>query len=175
MTTTTIPTPWASAPIPSTDQRSDLVAGFNHVALLTRDLDRLAAFYRDVFDVPLVELPDPRGRHGFLPLGGAADGGLGPVVHAFEVPEQMTGAFPDADTMFRRGRLDHLAIEAAGEPALRELRDRLVERGACDGVVRLFAGWFLSVHVVDPDGLRLEVGCLRTGEVFTDDELEPAG
>jgi hypothetical protein len=76
--------------------------------------------------------------------------------------------------MFRRGRLDHVAIEAASESALRELRDRLVARGACDGVVRLFGERFLSLHVVDPDGMRMEVGCTRTGEDFTDDELAPA-
>jgi hypothetical protein len=45
---------------------------------------------------------------------------------------------------------------------------------AC-GVIRLFNGRYLSLHVVDPDGMRLEVGCLRTGSDFDDAELEIAG
>ena len=86
----------------------------------------------------------------------------------------MTGPFLPADDMFTRGRLDHFAIDCPGEAELAEVRDRLVAMGACDGVVRVFGGWFLSLHVVDPDGLRLEIGCARTGAHFSDDELEIA-
>lgn len=163
--------------MPTLTEPPPLLAGFNHVALVTRDLDRLTAFYRDVFGAPFEELSDPRGRHGFLHIGGAADGpgsvgGTDPILHVFEVPEELTGPFADPDTMFRRGRLDHFAIEARDEAALRVLRDRLMAVGACDGTVTVFGGWFLSLHVVDPDGLRLEVGCRRDGSAFADDELE---
>jgi catechol 2,3-dioxygenase-like lactoylglutathione lyase family enzyme len=155
--------------------RSTLVDGLNHVALASRDLDRLAAFYAEVFDVPFVELAPPagrQGRHGFLLLGrGATAQDPGPVIHVFEVPEAVTGPFPDADAFLGRGRLDHLAIEAAGERELCDIRDRLVTRGASDGTIRVFGGWFLSVHVVDPDGMRLEVGCRRTGEVLGEDDV----
>jgi catechol 2,3-dioxygenase-like lactoylglutathione lyase family enzyme len=155
---------------------SSLVNGFNHVAVITRDLDRLVAFYAANFDVPFLEIPDPRGRHGFLRLAGGRDeGDPGPVLHAFEMPEHVTGPFPPADDMFRRGRLDHVAIEAAGEAEFRELRDRLVGADATDGVIRVFGDRFLSLHVIDPDGMRLEVGCVRTGTVFDDTELEIAG
>src|SRR5262249_22789309 len=150
------PSPSVTAP----SARSSLVNGFNHVAVVARDLDRLVGFYADVFDVPFVEVPDERGRHGFLSLGpGRRDVDPGPVLHAFEVPEDMTGPFPSAGDMFRRGRLDHIAIEAAGETELQVLRERLVACGASDGVVRIFGGWLLSMHAVHPAGTHTEVGC----------------
>jgi catechol 2,3-dioxygenase-like lactoylglutathione lyase family enzyme len=155
--------------------RSPLVGGFNHVAQVTRDLDRLARFYDEVLEVPFCELPggDDRGRHGFLLLGrGTSEEDPGPVLHVFEVPEEVTGPLPDAGAFFRRGRLDHLAIEASDERSLCEIRDRLVERGASDGSIRLFGGWFLSVHLVDPDGMELEVGCRWTGEVVAREDLD---
>jgi catechol 2,3-dioxygenase-like lactoylglutathione lyase family enzyme len=160
----------APSPAPSA-----LVNGFNHVAVITRDLDRLVAFYAENFDVPFREILDPRGRHGFLSLApGLHEDDPSPVLHVFEMPEDVTGPFPPADDMFRRGRLDHVAIEAAGEPELRELRDRLVACGATDGVIRVFGDRLLSLHVVDPDGMRLEVGCPRTGTEFDDTDLEIA-
>jgi catechol 2,3-dioxygenase-like lactoylglutathione lyase family enzyme len=153
--------------------RSTLIGGFNHVAQTTSDIDRLAAFYEEVFEVPFVELPADEGRHGFLLLGrGLSAADPGPVLHAFEVSEAVTGPLPDPDAFFRRGRLDHLAIEAAGEKELCEIRERLVDRGASDGAIRLLGGWFLSVHFVDPDGMRLEVGCRWTGEVLAEEDLE---
>ena len=156
-------------------ERSNLVDGFNHVAQVTQDLDRLAAFYRDVFEVPFIELPDPRGRHGFLLFGAnPRKGELGPVLHVFEVPEEARGSFGSPDAMFHRGRLDHIAIQAADEHTLAELRDRLVASGACDGVVRAFGSQLLSLHVVDPEGMRLEVVCAWSRVRFGDDDVVPA-
>ena len=34
-----------------------LLTGINHVAVLTKDTDRLHAFYRDVFDAPVFRTP----------------------------------------------------------------------------------------------------------------------
>jgi catechol 2,3-dioxygenase-like lactoylglutathione lyase family enzyme len=154
------------------DQRSAVVTGFGHVAQITCDLDRLVRFYREVFDVPFVELPGPDARHGFLLLGtGPHPGDLGAMLHVFEMSEDITGPMPPADVMFRRGRLDHIAIEAADEPALELLRDRLVACGASDGVVRVFGGRFLSIHLVDPDGMHLEVGCAWRRERFGDADV----
>jgi catechol 2,3-dioxygenase-like lactoylglutathione lyase family enzyme len=146
-----------------------LVTGLNHVAVITRDLDRFVGFYREVFDASFEELTDPRGRHGFVHL---ADSGPMSVLHAFEVGEEITGPFDEAPNMFRRGQIDHLAIEASSESALCELRDRLAARGASDGSVRLFGDRLLSIHVVDPDGMHLEVCCPRTGDYLEETDFE---
>jgi catechol 2,3-dioxygenase-like lactoylglutathione lyase family enzyme len=161
----------ATAPaFTGTEPTAALVAGVNHVALLVRDLDRWVEFWTTVFGTTFDEVPDERGRHGFLAL----DTAVTSVLHAFEVPTEMSGGpFPD-DGMFRRGRLDHMGIGAADEGALKVLRDRLVARGASDGSIRLFAGRVLSLFAVDPEGMEFEVNCFRTGDAIGDDEYEIA-
>ena len=132
-----------------------LTAGFNHVALLTEDLDRLLRFYIDVFDV---EAPDawnvdePGPRHVMIDMGGDA------AVHAFEArgnPHAIA-----SPTMFERGHLDHLAINVPDLDAFLELRRRLVERGASDGTITDF-GMVWSVSFKDPDGLDAEIALWR--------------
>ena len=58
--------------------------------------------------------------------------------------------------MFGRGRLDHLALEAASIESFEEIRRRLLEREATDGFVTDF-GHILSLFFRDPDGLEAEV------------------
>ena len=63
---------------------------------------------------------------------------------------------------------------AADERALLEIRERLVAMGCCDGTITQFPGVAgferpISIFVVDPDGGEMEVGCLRTDDVITDD------
>jgi catechol 2,3-dioxygenase-like lactoylglutathione lyase family enzyme len=146
-----------------------LVAGVNHVALLVRDLDRWVDFWTGTFGATFELIPDERGRHGFLALASDGSG----ILHAFEIPTGMSGEFP-SNEMFRRGRLDHLAVNAAGEAALLELRDRLVARGASDGSLRLFGDRMFSVFAVDPEGMEFEVCCVRTGSTIADGEYEIA-
>ncbi len=81
-------------------------------------------------------------------------------MHAWEVAEEQTGHFPQE--MFRRGRIDHLALAARDEDALEKLRDRLVAAGACEGHVTDF-GSILSVWFTDPDGMEMEVCCFKAG------------
>jgi catechol 2,3-dioxygenase-like lactoylglutathione lyase family enzyme len=152
----------------ATSVTATLTTGFNHVAVITRDLDRCAAFWHAVLDAGFTELADPRGRHGFVELGAP---GMMSVLHAFEVPEGVTGPHPPGP-MMRRGRIDHLAIGAADEAALVEIRDRLVTHGASDGSIRLFAGELLSIHGTDPDGMEFEVACPRSGDLLGDDDIE---
>jgi len=144
-----------------------LTTGFNHVAVITRDLDRIAEFWCAVLDAGFEEQQDPRGRHGFVTLA------PGCMLHVFELPEAVTGPHPTGP-MMQRGRLDHLAIGAAGEGALVEIRDRLVARGASDGSVRLFGGTWLSLHGTDPDGMEFEVACVHSGMVLTAADFEVA-
>jgi catechol 2,3-dioxygenase-like lactoylglutathione lyase family enzyme len=58
--------------------------------------------------------------------------------------------------MFGRGRIDHLALQAASLEDFEQLRDRLMARGAADGFVTDF-GPILSVFFRDPDGLECEL------------------
>ena len=57
---------------------------------------------------------------------------------------------------FGRGRLDHLAVQAASLDAFETIRERLMARGATDDFVTNF-GPILSVFFRDPDGLECEV------------------
>ena len=58
--------------------------------------------------------------------------------------------------MFGRGRLDHLALQAASLQDFEEIRRRLMSRGAADDFVTDF-GPMLSLFFRDPDGLECEV------------------
>lgn len=136
-----------------------LACGFNHVASITRDLDRLIDFYDELLDLPFEELTDPRARHGMFWLSPACG------LHVFEIPEEGTGPFP-ANEIMRRGRLDHIALHTPDEGVLAEVRRRAVELGASDGVLTWFGPTSLSLHVVDPDGQHLEVCCVPDGSVF---------
>jgi hypothetical protein len=60
------------------------------------------------------------------------------------------------DTKRFRGRLDHLALEAASIEGFDKIRDRMLERDATDGFVTDF-GHVLSLFFRDPDGLEAEV------------------
>jgi catechol 2,3-dioxygenase-like lactoylglutathione lyase family enzyme len=145
-----------------------LLAGLNHVAVIVRDLDRWVEFWTDVFGTTFDEIPDERGRHGFLSI----DATNTAVLHALEVPTEVSGGeFPNGG-MFRRGRLDHLGIGLVDEAALLAIRERLVARGASDGTIRLFAGKVFSIFAVDPEGMEFEVCCFRTGDVLAVGEYE---
>jgi catechol 2,3-dioxygenase-like lactoylglutathione lyase family enzyme len=130
-----------------------LLKGLNHVATLTNDSARLQAFYREVFDAEVVrdgaEFPDGSGpRLSIIKIGEWSE------LNVFEI-EGNTEA--DHQTpMFGRGRLDHLAVQAASLEAFEEIRARLIARGAADDFVTDF-GPMLSLFFRDPDGLDCEV------------------
>ncbi len=130
-----------------------LTKGIHHVAIITKDAHRLQAFYREVFDAVVVsdgsELPDGRGpRLTIIMIGEFAE------LNVFQI-EGNTEA--DRQTpMFGRGRLDHLALQAASLEAFDEIRDRLMAQGAADDFVTDF-GSALSIFFRDPDGLEGEV------------------
>ncbi len=133
-----------------------LLAGINHVATITRDMERLLTFYEKIFGArPEFDLVAPglNLRHVGINVGGA-------LLHAWEVPEAQTGVFPRE--MFKRGRVDHLALAARDEDALEILRSRLVAAGACEGDITDF-GSILSVWFIDPDGMEMEVCCFKAG------------
>jgi catechol 2,3-dioxygenase-like lactoylglutathione lyase family enzyme len=137
-----------------------LLDGFNHVATLTNDTDRLVAFYRDVFEAdvrrdgpekPVDDDTDPRAeavRLTIIDIGPRAELNVFQIAGNTEAQRQTP--------MFGRGRLDHLAVQAASLKAFETIRERLIERGAADDFVTDF-GPVLSLFFRDPDGLECEV------------------
>ena len=126
-----------------------LLAGINHIATLTKDTERLCTFYEEVFESP----SNVRERNPGMTLT-MIDVGPGIELNVFQFDDNT-----EADRqkpMFGRGRLDHFGLQAASIEAFETIRDRLMERGACDGFVTDF-GPILSIFFTDPDGLEGEV------------------
>jgi catechol 2,3-dioxygenase-like lactoylglutathione lyase family enzyme len=134
-----------------------LVAGMNHVAILTDDLDRFVEFYTSVFDLEVVfRETTPAFRHAILRTG--PDSWLHPA-QVYGNPHGT--AVPD---MFQRGHLDHLALTVATPQAFGVLRDRLRMRGCYDGAVEDL-GAFHSLWFEDPDGMRVELVVVLDSEL----------
>jgi catechol 2,3-dioxygenase-like lactoylglutathione lyase family enzyme len=126
-----------------------LLNGVNHVAIVTKDTDRLVAFYREVFEA---EVAGRQGFEGFwltfISIGETAE---------LTVVEIEGNTEADRQTpMFGRGRIDHVGLQAASMDAFDQIRDRLIARGASDQFVTDF-GPVLSIFFRDPDGLEGKV------------------
>jgi catechol 2,3-dioxygenase-like lactoylglutathione lyase family enzyme len=130
-----------------------LLKGLNHVAVITNDASRLNTFYQEVFDAQILrdgsEFPDGGGpRLSVIKIGEWSE------LNVFQIDGNTEA---DRQTpMFGRGRLDHLAVQAASLEAFETIRDRLMARGAADDFVTDF-GPMLSIFFRDPDGLECEV------------------
>src|SRR3989440_11652332 len=123
-----------------------LLNGVNHVAIVTKDTDRLVAFYREVFEA---EVPGRQGFEGFwltfIRIGDTAE------LNVFEIDGNTEA---DRQTpMFQRGRIDHLGLQARSIDAFEEIRRRLIERGAGDEFGTDF-GPILEQVLRDPDRLE---------------------
>jgi len=130
-----------------------LLNGFNHVAVLTSDTERLQSFYTEVFDAEVLrdgpEADDkPDVRMTVIHVGPTAELNVFEIVGNTEAQRQTP--------IFGRGRLDHLALQAESLDAFETIRDRLMARGAAVDFVTDF-GPILSVFFRDPDGLECEV------------------
>ena len=126
-----------------------LLNGVNHVAIVTKDTDRLVAFYREVFEAEVAGLQGFEGFSlTFIRIGETAE------LNVFQIDGNTEA---DRQTpMFERGRIDHVGLQAASMDAFDQIRDRLIARGASDQFVTDF-GPGLSVFFRDPDGLEGEV------------------
>jgi len=130
-----------------------LLKGLNHVAVITHDASRLNDFYRDVFEAAVLrdgsEFPEGKGpRLSIIKIGDWAELNVFEIEGNSEADKQVP--------MFGRGRLDHLALQAASLEDYEEIRRRLMARGAADDFVTDF-GPMLSLFFRDPDGLESEV------------------
>ena len=127
-----------------------LLNGVNHVAVMTSDSHRLHSFYREVFEATVshdMAIADGM-RLSMVDIGPFTE------LNVFQIDGNHES---DRQTpMFGRGRLDHMALQAASLEAFDIIRDRLRARGATDGFVTDF-GPILSLFFTDPDGLEGEV------------------
>ncbi len=142
-----------------------IASGINHVAVLSRDLEALAAFYEDVFGAAVIGRYDyPTLQHWFIEVG------PGLVLHAFSA--EAIDLDGPGGRIFERGRIDHFAIELPDRESFDVVRQRLVERGASDGEVTDFKA-LITVSFDDPDGRGLEICWQRPGMALSHAE-DPA-
>jgi catechol 2,3-dioxygenase-like lactoylglutathione lyase family enzyme len=131
-----------------------LLNGIHHLTSITANMDGLIRFYERVFEARVtVDLEEEGLRHAFIEIGPHT------VLHPFEVPGLQP---PGHQPMFKRGRLDHFALNAASEEAFREMRRHLVAEGASNGVVTDM-GSLLLLSFTDPDGGTYEVVWVKPG------------
>lgn len=128
-----------------------ITKGFNHVATLTTDLERHAAFYERVFGAEVTFRMDAAADHPrmfILDLGGGA------ALNVFEVsPEEIIG---EQRKQGGRGAIDHFAIAVDSLATLEQVKQRLLAAGADIGdIQRLGSEW--SLFFRDVDGMELEV------------------
>jgi catechol 2,3-dioxygenase-like lactoylglutathione lyase family enzyme len=129
-----------------------LLNGINHIALISKDIERLRTFYTDVFDAEV----GPTKPHGEDSGEAMTMIRVGPhtELNVFTIEGSTE---PDRQTpMWGRGRLDHFGLQAASAESFETIRHRLIEHGASDGEVNDF-GAVRSVFFRDPDGLEGEV------------------
>ena len=128
-----------------------LTDGLNHVAILTKDMDRLTRFYEEVFEAPSTRVEGDESSPFRMSI---IDVGPGRELNVFQIADNA-----EADhqvPMFGRGRIDHLALQASSFDTFEEIRRRLMAIGAADSFVTDF-GPVLSLFFRDPDGLECEV------------------
>jgi catechol 2,3-dioxygenase-like lactoylglutathione lyase family enzyme len=128
-----------------------LSTGFNHVATMTSDLDRVKDFYERAFEADVtfeMAARDDHPRMAVIDLGG------GSGLNVFEVPAG--SIIGDRRTQGGRGPIDHYAIAVDSRDTLEKMRARLVEAGAEIGEIQQLGGEW-SLFFRDPDGMELEV------------------
>jgi glyoxylase I family protein len=126
------------------------LAGLHHVTAISRDLERTAAFYRDVLGLSLVDretsADDPDARHFWF---GDADGRPGTLVSFLEYPQL-------ADGVPGPGAAHHFAFAIGSVPELEAWVDWLRSRDVeCTDVMD--RGRLASVYLRDPDGHIVEL------------------
>ena len=156
----------------SLPDRSGLKAPFSalhHVALITNDMDKTVAFYRDVLgsEVALTHRM-PRAdysRHYFITVAPNT------VFAFFEFPDAELPEFKP-QTQVKTGRaLDHIAFFVEDEAALKTWHERL--QGQVDHQTEIFdLGFLWAFFFADPNGITLEIAAEKPGRMrfpqFTD-------
>ena len=129
-----------------------LLDGVHHIAWISKDAQRLKAFYARGFDADV----GPTRAHGDKPGETMTVIRIGPHTELNIITIE-TNTEPQRQTpMWGRGRIDHFGLQAASPNAFDTIRTRLMNQGASDGTINDF-GSAHSVFFRDPDGLEGEV------------------
>lgn len=126
------------------------ITGLHHVTLISRDLSKTVAFYRDVLGLGLVEegvnSDDPDAKHFWF---GDADGSAGTLISFMEYPNMPDGVSGP-------GAVHHFAIAVDSDEELDEWRTYLQAQGVQTTDV-FNRGRFRSLYLRDPDGHIVEL------------------
>ena len=133
-----------------------LLAGIDHVATATADIDRLVSFYRENFELePLTGFPLTGGDGRRIVLIPLADGIMLQAVEVESLPAP-TPLSPPGAIFFGVSRFDHCSFRASSEEAFETLRTTLMASGASEGQVHS-SGALRFFRFTDPDGWFAEV------------------
>ena len=135
---------------PPAGPRRMRLTGLHHVTLISGDLDRTTAFYRDTLGLTLVREAanddDPGARHFWF---GDAEGRPGTLITFLEYPSMEEGRVG-------RGSTHHVAFGVGTAQELEAWREWLRSRDVpCTDV--LDRGGLRSIYFRDPDGHVLEI------------------
>ena len=129
-----------------------MLDGINHIALISNDIERLRAFYTEVFEADI----GPTKPHGDKGDETMTNIRIGPHTELNVFTIEGNGEADRQTPMWGRGRLDYFGLQAASAEAFETIRERLIDHGASDGNVNDF-GSVRSLFFRDPDGLEGEV------------------
>src|SRR3974390_3123704 len=102
-----------------------LTTGFNHIAVLTSDMDRTVGFYETALDAKVVAETTRSGDHPWMKV---VDIGGGAALNVFEVPAG--DIIGERRHLGHRGAVDHFAFAVESPSALEDMKERLVRAGA---------------------------------------------
>jgi len=126
------------------------LAGLHHVTLISSDLEKTTAFYRDTLGLALEREEsnpdDPSARHFWFGDGAGTPGTLVTFLEYPDLPEATVG----------RGSTHHLAFAVSSHEEQIAWRDWLRSRGV-DCTEVLDRGGLRSIYFRDPDGHILEI------------------
>src|SRR3954452_1264143 len=168
--------------------------GFNHIALVCRDMAETVKWYEDMLGMKLVktlELPGGRGQHFFLDMGNGVDG-----IACFWFPTAPEGVVGESlqgpNGVTSIGTMNHLAFDVPPEK-FDEYRDKLESKGV--DVTRVINHcnsldgghkpdydpntdngdvFIRSMYFKDPNGTLLEFACWTKVLDESDVRHEPA-
>ncbi len=133
-----------------------MFTGVHHTALITRDLETTARFWRDALGLPLTgQIHHDGFKHWFFQV--TPTDSIAFFEYSEDTPEHIATKRPGVVPTDGR-HLDHLALGVPDDDALESLRKRLQEHGV-DVRGPIDHKFCHSIYFEDPNGISLEACC----------------